>query len=162
MGGDRGVFKVSKSILERYNEKLYKALQTMVRNGSYEDLKTRILHEKPSIKTSLVWHALCNFHNREIDALVRSTTLMYDGCTDKNKAIVWLIGKLIPEYKAKIDLELQKRKDREKNKRKSLGGAGSSSSKKKAKTPAGKKKTPAKKNAKSKIWKRQSTKCLNI
>ena len=147
--GDRGVFKVSKSILERYNEKLYKALQTLFRNGSYEDLKTRILHEKPSIKTSLVWHALCNFHNREIDALVRSTTLMYDGCVDKNKAIVWLIGKLIPEYKAKIDLELQKRKDREKNKRKSLGGAGSSSAKKKAKTPAGKKKTPAKKTPKA-------------
>ena len=143
---ERGVFKVSKSILERYNETLYKALQTLFRNGSYDDLKTRILHEKSSIKTSLVWHALCNFHNREIDALMRSSSLMYDGCVDKTKAIKWLIQKLIPEYASKIDLELQRRKDKERNKRKSMGKspkAGSAKKKKKtsAKTPKAKGKT---------------------
>ena len=64
--------------------------------------------------------ALCNFHNREIDALMRSSSLMYDGCVDKTKAIKWLIQRLIPEYASKIDLELQRRKDKERNKRKSI------------------------------------------
>ena len=129
---DRGIFKLSKSILERYNETLYKALQTLFRNGSYEDLKIRIMHEKPSIKTSLVWHALCNFQNRNIDAILRASVLMYDGCVDKNKAISSLVKQLIPEFSAKIALELQKRKDRERTKRKSSGKGGSAVKKAKA------------------------------
>ena len=129
---DRGIFKLSKSILERYNETLYKALQTLFRNGSYEDLKIRIMHEKPSVKTSLVWHALCNFQNRNVDAIIRASVLMYDGCVDKNKAISSLVKQLIPEFSAKIALELQKRKDKERTKRKSSGKGGSAAKKAKA------------------------------
>ena len=129
---DRGIFKLSKSILERYNETLYKALQTLFRNGSYEDLKIRIMHEKPSVKTSLVWHALCNFQNRNVDAIIRASVLMYDGCVDKNKAISSLVKQLIPEFSAKIALELQKRKDKERRKRKSSGKGDSAAKKAKA------------------------------
>lgn len=148
---DRGVFKLSKSILERYNETLYKALQTLFRNGSFEDLKIRIMHEKPSLKTSLVWHALCNFQNRNIDAIIRASVLMYDGCVDKNKAISSMVKQLIPEFSAKIALELQKRKDKERTKRKSSGKGGSSAKKAKAagKSPkATKPKTPVQASSK--------------
>ena len=119
---DRGIFKLSKSNSGKVQMKpFYKALQTLFRNGSYEDLKIRIMHEKPSVKTSLVWHALCNFQNRNVDAIIRASVLMYDGCVDKNKAISSLVKQVNTQLSAKIALELQKRKDKERTKRKSSG-----------------------------------------
>jgi|EP00505_MAST-04D_sp_SCG-Rhode-Island_P003540 hypothetical protein len=144
------LFTVMTKILKIGNPAFFTAIQTLFANGGYDDLCTRVLHETVSMKTNLVWHAMCIFQHRQVNSCLRSSALLADTCIDAYKTIKRLVGHLLPEYSAKVPVGRGKVDDDAYTLASTNGGASDKKSPRaKKKTPikkdTGKKKTPAKK-----------------